>query len=120
MEKLICSFCGKMIEPGSPVIQGVVQHTNICEECMDKLAMLRHDQVEEKLAKRKEEMEKEPLEPIHCPPPAQIKEFLDQHIIGHEETKKQLAVAVYNHYKRFDTDCPEEFKDVEIDRKSVV
>lgn len=120
MEKLICSFCGKMIEPGSPAIQGVVQHASICEECMDKLAMIRHDQIEEKLAKRKEELNKEPLEPINCPPPVKIKEYLDQHIIGHDDVKKQLAVAVYNHYKRFDTDCPEEFKDIEIEKSNIL
>lgn len=120
MEKLICSFCGKTIEPGSPVIQGVVQHSNICEECMDKLAMIRHDQVEEQLAKRKEALNSEPLEPIHCPSPMEIKEYLDQHIIGHDEVKKQLAVAVYNHYKRFDTECPEEYKDVEIEKSNVL
>jgi ATP-dependent Clp protease ATP-binding subunit ClpX len=85
---LKCSFCGKSQKQVKKLIAGPGVY--ICDECID----LCNEIIEEELA--------EPVEPRleELPKPQEIYEFLGQYVIGQEQAKKILSVAVYNHYKR--------------------
>ncbi|SNX28600.1 ATP-dependent Clp protease ATP-binding subunit ClpX [Polynucleobacter meluiroseus] len=86
---LYCSFCGKSQHEVKKLIAG--PSVFICDECID----LCTDIIEEEVAKLPKEEGDHSL-----PTPHEIRENLDQYVIGQEQAKKTLAVAVYNHYKR--------------------
>ena len=88
---LSCSFCHKPQREVDKIIAG--PNVYICSECI-KLCM---DII-------KENSEQKPMAWGHqmIPPPAKIKQFLDQYVIGQDAAKRKIAVAVYNHYKRLD------------------
>ena len=114
--ELFCSFCGRSSREVS-VIPGA--DGNICVDCV------RHanEMVERH---RRSEAKAPPLPPT--PTPKKIKEFLDQYVIGHDEVKKVLAVAVHNHYRRLEAaekgrsakDGPGEFDSVEIEKSNIL
>ncbi|MDR2849748.1 MAG: ATP-dependent Clp protease ATP-binding subunit ClpX, partial [Verrucomicrobiota bacterium] len=97
-EELACSFCGKTTLAGALIIPG--PGANICAECVDICAKI----ISENALAAGKATAGVPVPPalptLNVPPPAEIKKFLDQYIIGHDYTKKMLAVAVHNHYKR--------------------
>ena len=86
---MYCSFCGKSQHEVKKLIAG--PSVFICDECID----LCTDIIQEEIAKLPKEGGDESL-----PTPHQIRENLDQYVIGQDQAKKTLAVAVYNHYKR--------------------
>ena len=86
---LYCSFCGKSQHEVKKLIAG--PSVFICDECID----LCTDIIQEEIAKLPKEEGDDSL-----PTPHQIRENLDQYVIGQDHAKKTLAVAVYNHYKR--------------------
>src|SRR5437016_12451311 len=89
-DTLRCSFCGKSQNEVKKLIAGPTVY--ICNECIDICnEIISDDQQAESVASRP------PL-----PKPGEIKAFLDEYVIGQEETKKRLAVAVYQHYKRIE------------------
>jgi ATP-dependent Clp protease ATP-binding subunit ClpX len=91
-EVLRCSFCNKtqdavrklIASPGDP------PRTYICNECVTVCSTILDEEKGEQLSAAQ----------VKLPKPAEVKDFLDQYVIGQEKTKKKLAVAVYNHYKR--------------------
>ena len=90
-KKCCCSFCGKSEEMVRKLIAGP-NETYICDECVDVCADILDEEMGENL---------EPIDlEINLMKPKEIKEFLDQYVIGQENAKKVLSVAVYNHYKR--------------------
>ena len=91
-DKIRCSFCGKTGDQVRKMISGP-SGTYICDECVELCAELIEEEFEQ------EEMERGPEE-INLLKPKEIKEFLDDYVIGQEDAKKVLSVAVYNHYKR--------------------
>ncbi|MBQ9120003.1 MAG: ATP-dependent Clp protease ATP-binding subunit ClpX [Lachnospiraceae bacterium] len=107
--RLCCSFCGKSQEQVHKLIAGPENGVFICDECIDLCA----------------EILDEELEGIEIPnelginllKPQEIKEFLDQYVIGQDEAKKTLAVAVYNHYKRV---MAEKDLDVELQKSNIL
>ena len=108
-ENLECSFCGRKKSETDLLIAGMDAH--ICDKCIEQA----HGIVEEEISEAstaglaKEIILKKPLE---------IKSFLDQYVIGQDETKKAMSVAVYNHYKRL-TQVNDE-NEVEIEKSNIV
>jgi ATP-dependent Clp protease ATP-binding subunit ClpX len=87
-EGLKCSFCNKSQKDVRKLIAGPTVY--ICDECVDICLDI--------IAEEKENEEQEGR--LRLPKPAEIKSFLDDYVVGQEQAKKRLAVAVYNHYKR--------------------
>ncbi len=92
-ELLRCSFCHKSQDAVAKLISSPSDYPRayICDECVAVCnSILEDDRTEAHTA----------AAPDHLPKPQEVKSFLDQYVIGQEQTKKKLAVAVYNHYKR--------------------
>lgn len=92
-EEIICSFCGKTSADTKKMIKGP-NNVFICDECVDLCNAILSEGLE-----RPEKISDRELGEIS---PHSIKDYLDDYIIGQEEAKKVLSVAVYNHYKRLD------------------
>ena len=92
--KIKCSFCGKPQDAVRKLIAGS-DGIFICDECVSLCSEIIEEELyEEELASNANDME------INLLKPKEIKAFMDEYVIGQEEAKKTLAVAVYNHYKR--------------------
>ena len=95
-DRIRCSFCGKTDGQVRKLIAGP-NGAYICDECVDICAEI----IEEELAEEEDEaMRPVEAEDINLLKPVQLKDFLDEYVIGQDEAKKVLSVAVYNHYKR--------------------
>lgn len=109
-ENLSCSFCGRDKKDTNVLIAGINGH--ICDHCIRQANGI---VVEEMDMKEKKELSKS----LKLVKPKEIKEFLDQYVIGQDEAKKVLSVAVYNHYKRLmDTSASD--NDVEIEKSNIM
>jgi len=112
---MTCSFCGKDERSGAIIIPG--PGANICSDCVEICARI--------VAENKPGKKKAPaaLPALKVPPPAGIKAFLDQYIIGHDYTKKMLSVAVHNHYQRLNQPVggkADAYADVEIEKSNIL
>ena len=92
-EKIRCSFCGKTQDQVRKLIAGN-NNVFICDECIDLCSEILEEELPE------EEHAAENFGDINLYKPKEIKAFLDEYVIGQDEAKKVLSVAVYNHYKR--------------------
>ncbi len=106
-----CSFCGKAQEAVKRIVAGPGVY--ICDEC---ISLCKNIVDEDYIAE--EETGYTIDEVTTLPKPEEIKKTLDEYVIGQEEAKKTLAVAVYNHYKRINTE--DEISDVEIQKSNVL
>ncbi len=102
-----CSFCGKTEDEVTQLISG--PGVFICNECVDLCNGIIEGEYNEDGGMP---------EMSELPKPREIKEFLDQYVIGQEEAKKVLSVAVYNHYKRID--YAEKTADVELQKSNIL
>ena len=91
-KSLRCSFCGKHENQVQRMIQG--PGVRICDECVQLCMSILGDDYDLPAAEPMEELSE------HLPTPREIKDVLDQYVIGQDEAKVALSVAVYNHYKR--------------------
>ncbi len=108
IKKRRCSFCGRSEDEVSKLIAG--PGVFICDECIEVcLRIIEDEQIE---------MEREEFSLSYVPTPKEIKARLDEYVIGQEEAKISLAVAVYNHYKRLQTDHV--IDDVELQKSNIV
>ena len=109
-----CSFCGRTEEETGGLLEGINSH--ICPECI-----YRGHQLLEELsgaeAKASEEAAQKELKDL--PKPREIKEFLDGYVVGQDEAKRYLSVAVYNHYKRL-AQPSAETDGVEIEKSNIL
>ena len=102
-----CSFCGKPQEAVKKIIAG--PGVFICDECITLCQdIMEEEKYDEEIAEENSEI----------PTPAEIKKILDEYVIGQEEAKKTLSVAVYNHYKRINN--LEYMNDVEIQKSNIL
>ncbi len=106
-KKLRCSFCNKTQDQVRKLIAGP-NGAYICDECVDICSEIIEDELEETAVEDHE---------INLLKPREIKAFLDQYVIGQEEAKKVLSVAVYNHYKRI---MSGQNLDVEIQKSNIL
>ena len=113
--KTRCSFCGRTDDEVAFLIPG--RDGNICADCAREAGKV----VEEafQYSKRTAAKNNENLDLNNIPKPKDIKEYLDQYIIGQEAAKRHLAVAVYNHYKRLGQ-AKSETDDVEIEKSNII
>ncbi len=107
-----CSFCGKLKKDAKKLVAGP-PGIYICDECIGICSDIIEDDFDET-----EYSSAGNSEEIRLLKPRQIKEFLDEYVIGQEDAKKALAVAVYNHYKRV-TNPPKE-GDVELQKSNIL
>ena len=108
-----CSFCGKSQEEVDRIIAG--PGVFICSDCIKVCSSIVEDDLYDDDEIRYTTTEKEEL-----PSPAEIKSILDTYVIGQEEAKKTLAVAVYNHYKRINSKEENSKDDVELQKSNVL
>lgn len=104
--QLKCSFCGKSQEQVRKLVAGPGVY--ICDECIDLCTEI----VEEELGSE------ESMDLKEIPKPQEIREILNEYVIGQEQAKKSLSVAVYNHYKRVNTQS--KVDDVELQKSNIV
>lgn len=113
-EKINCSFCGRSEKDVEFIISSM--GANVCDSCIEELYKMKQ---EDKKIKDKKYLQK-----LEVKKPREIKEYLDQYVIGQEEAKKVLSVAVYNHYKRlnynFETLGNGKSQEVEIDKSNII
>ena len=109
---LICSMCGTRDSAANPVIK-VLEGLNLCTDCISFIDNARDTQI----AKKPQKGSKNKKESSDIPKPKEIKEFLDKYVIGQDEAKKYLSVAVYNHYKRINQ--PED-DEVDIEKSNII
>ena len=106
-----CSFCGRKKNEVQILISG--QNGFICENCIEQAHSIVKDSVnntpESAMAESLDELKK----------PRQIKAFLDEYVIGQDQAKKQLSIAVYNHYKRL-LHAKTENREVEIEKSNII
>ncbi len=108
-EGMECSFCGRKKEETNLLIAGVDAH--ICDSCVSQAnGILTEEAADEKAVKNAD---------LEVKKPREIKEFLDQYIIGQDQTKRTMAVAVYNHYKRLTQPNTLE-EDIEIEKSNMI
>ncbi len=108
-----CSFCNRTENQVRKLIAGP-EGVFICDECVSICA----DILDEEMEEDEQMAAQESAEEINLLKPAQIKEFLDEYVIGQEEAKKVLSVAVYNHYKR--VKAPKDDDGVELQKSNIL
>ncbi|MGN2336610.1 ATP-dependent Clp protease ATP-binding subunit ClpX [Clostridium cagae] len=105
-KQLKCSFCGKTQDQVKRLIAGPGVY--ICDECIDLCSEIIADEFEETVE----------FDTKSVPKPNEIKQYLDSYVIGQERAKKSLSVAVYNHYKRINTNKQD--TDVELSKSNIL
>ena len=105
-----CSFCGKVRDEVTELIAAPQGSAYICDECVAVCEKL----LNERLGAKKEQKE------LKLPDPSEIKAELDKYIVGQDDAKKVLSVAVYNHYKRINHNNKTAKDDVELEKSNVL
>jgi ATP-dependent Clp protease ATP-binding subunit ClpX len=119
-----CSFCGRAKEDVMVLISGL--EGQICETCTDRAMEIVDQQLGRESSTFEERMQEGQVRsekysgPIQLVPPRELKTFLDRYVIGQEEAKKVLSVAVYNHYKRLKQIESGQVSEIEIEKSNVL
>ena len=118
-DKLKCSFCGKTQDQVKKLIAG--PEVYICDECVELCNEILDEEFfegKEKESSKEGEISNKSENPI--PKPHEIKEYLDKYIVGQDDAKKVLSVAVYNHYKRLKHNKDVKEDNVEIQKSNIL
>ena len=110
-DKIRCSFCNKTQDQVNKLISGPTG-VYICDECVNICSEIIEEEFYSEYDEKDSEMDIRLLKPM------QIKEFLDEYVIGQDEAKKVLSVAVYNHYKR--VMAPKDDDGVELQKSNIL
>ncbi len=113
---LKCSFCGKTQDQVKKLIAG--PDVCICDECIELCNEILDEELFNFKQDEKEEQQEVSMEAI--PKPHEIKAYLDQHIVGQDDAKKVLSVAVYNHYKRIAHNMEQSESEIEIQKSNIL
>ncbi len=114
MMKKACSFCGRSERDVQMLISGINGY--ICNDCAEQAYQIVQEAV--KAGKAKKEGDSLGFELSELPKPKEIKEYLDQYVIGQDDAKRYLAVSVYNHYKRLAQKTTDD--GVEIEKSNII
>lgn len=109
-EAVLCSFCGRASQDVNSMVAG--PDVYICNHCVEDASSIIQSDLSS-LARRREKQYKPMLKPI------EIKNKLDEYVIGQDDAKKALAVAVYNHYKRVSGSSEIQFDDTKIEKSNI-
>lgn len=114
----ICAWCGRPADPSQMrlLVPSADQQEFICTDCVETLHGLIADEMPQQHAAADNEFRKTMKNKV--PKPKEIKAHLDEYVIGQEDAKKYLSVAVYNHYKRLMQ--PQEANDVDIEKSNII
>jgi ATP-dependent clp protease, ATP-binding subunit clpX len=107
-DKVRCSFCGKSAKQVRKMIAGL-NNTYICDECVELCQEIFDEEMGGENAGGD-------VTDIHLLKPKEIKDFLDEYVIGQDEAKKVLSVAVYNHYKRITS----KVRDIDVQKSNIL
>ena len=110
--KKVCNFCGRSDKEVSLLITGINGY--ICDECAAQAYRI----VQEHLTGQKQKPGQKKFEQRKVPKPKEIKAYLDEYVIGQDDAKRYLSVAVYNHYKRLQQ--PEDPDGLEIEKSNII
>ena len=120
-DRLKCSFCGKTQDQVKKLIAG--PDVFICDECVELCNEILDEEFfegKEKNATNGESASESSTEEKAIPKPHEIKAYLDEHIVGQDDAKKVLSVAVYNHYKRLKHNKKDDTNGVEIQKSNIL
>ena len=111
MAEVTCSFCGRNKKDVDLMISGI--HAHICDKCVTQASQILQEE-------KKNKTEAGNLPNFKLIKPREIKKFLDEYVIGQDEAKKILSVAVYNHYKRLMQQKTTEAQEVQIEKSNII
>ena len=111
-----CSFCGRSEKEVSKLIGGAIGDVYICDRCIDQCYEIMYEGFETGDSEYNS-LQNGAQAGINLVTPREMKEFLDEYVIGQDEAKRMLAVAVYNHYKRV---FSEKDSDVELQKSNIL
>ena len=114
--KNVCSFCGRSEKEVRLLISGLNGH--ICDDCARQAYQIVQDNLKETSKTAKTGNNADEVAKLKVPKPREIKEYLDQYVIGQDDAKRYLSVAVYNHYKRLQQPVDED--GVEIEKSNII
>lgn len=113
-EQDICAFCGHPISPATPYVSSLIPGVVLCQHCLDEINKLNNS----KPAKSSSSAKQPKPDKLTLLLPKEIKAKLDEYVIGQDEAKKVISVAVYNHYKRIAQNIQDD--GVEIEKSNIV
>lgn len=111
-QQVKCAFCGRPANMSEVLIPSALDETYICAECVDQIHEMLKDYRHEESKKNSENIDLNSI-----PKPKEINDFLNQYVIGQDDAKKYLSVAVYNHYKRL---AQGKDDDVDIEKSNII
>lgn len=115
----ICAFCGRPVQPQNVMIPSRFEGVFICSDCVEQLNGIVQEYfgvAKPSVSKKKSKNSADSTEFKNLATPKELKEFMDEYVIGQDAAKMQLAVAVYNHYKRLRQDSD----DVDIEKSNII